>query len=317
MTKPAKNTNDAIEVYGSEVGCRVCRPTKLKVVPARSIQLFLLAVLVCGCAFACSSPGSDELAAAREALGQGLYREAIGHYTEVTIQAPGSPEAAQALYDLALIHYLQRRDLESARSTLRRLLSLYPDAEVTRDARRVLARMYEQDLGQPEKAIQEYELLLVTETNMAKKKNLLLKIANSRYSTDELELAAQVYGRVIQEFTYGEGSATAHLRLAHIDRLKGRAEKSIETLEKLLARAEEPDTRRRGHLMQAEAFGDLQRYEDAETLLGLAEEEFPGDPEIADMVSSLEQQEEAQRSVEANGELEKQFNWGRGRTPQP
>ncbi len=285
--------------------------------PARSIPLFVLAILASGSVFGCSSPGSDELAAAQEALGRGLYREAIEHYTEVTIQAPGSPEAALALYDLALIYYLQRRDVEMARSTLRELLSFYPDAEVTRDARRVLARMYEEDLGQPEKAIQEYQLLLAAETDTVEAQNLLLKIANCRYSADELELAAQVYRRVVRDFSYGEGSATAHLRLAHIDRLEGRVEETLETLEMLLARIDGPDTRRKAYLMQAEVLGDLRRHEEAETTLDLAEEEFPGDSEIAAMASRLRQQEEAQRSVAADGELEKQVRWGRGRRAKP
>ena len=280
--------------------------------PSRSIPL--LAILASGSVFGCSSPGSDELAAAQEALGRGLYHEAIEHYTEVTIQAPGSPEAAQALYDLALIYYLQRRDVETARSTLRELLSFYPDAEVTRDARRVLARMYEEDLGQPEKAIQEYRLLLAAETDTVEAQNLLLKIANCRYSADELELAAQVYRRVVRDFPYGEGSAIAHLRLAYIDRFDGRVEKTLETLEKLLTRTEDPETRRKAYLIQAEVLGDLRRYEEAETTLDLAEEEFPGDSEIAAMASRLRRQEEAQRSVAAGGELEKQVRWGRGRT---
>ncbi len=242
-----------MEYSGSEVGCRLSRPTERKAMPARSIPLLVLAILASGSVFGCSSPGSDELVAAQEALGRGRYREAIEHYTEVTIQAPGSPEAAQALYDLALIYYLQRRDVETARSTLRKLLSFYPDAEVTRDARRVLARMYEEDLGQPEKAIQEYQLLLAAETDTVEAQNLLLKIANCRYNTNELELAAQVYRRVVRDFSYGEGSATAHLRLAHIDRLEGRVEKTLETLETLLARTEDPDRRRKAYLMQAEA----------------------------------------------------------------
>ncbi len=285
--------------------------------PARSIPLLVLAIVASGSVFGCSSPGSDELAAAQEALGRGRYREAIEHYTEVTIQAPGSPEAAQALYDLALIYYLQRRDVETARSILRKLLSFYPDGEVTRDARRVLARMYEEDLGQPEKAIQEYQLLLAAETDTVEAQNLLLKIANCRYSADELELAAQVYRRVVRDFPYREGSGTAHLRLAHIDRLDGRVDKTLETLEKLLARTDDPDTRRKAYLMQAEALGDLRRYEEAETTLGLAEEEFPGDSEIAAMASRLRQQEEAQRSVAAGEELEKQVRWGRGRRTRP
>ncbi|MEE9180878.1 MAG: hypothetical protein V3U22_08285, partial [Vicinamibacteria bacterium] len=145
----------------------------------------------------------------------------------------------------------------------------------------------------------------------------LLKIANCRYSADELELAAQVYRRLGRDFSYGEGSATAHLRLAHIDRLEGRVEETLETLEMLLARTDGPDTRRKAYLMQAEVLGDLRRHEEAETTLDLAEEEFPGDSEIAAMASRLRQQEEAQRSVAADGELEKQVRWGRGRRATP
>lgn len=281
--------------------------------PARSICFYLLTGISTIAVLACTSPASDELAAAREALGRGRYREAIERYTEVTIQAPGSPEAAQALYDLALIHYLKRRDLDAARSTFRKVLTSYPESAVARDARRLLGRMYEQDLGEPEKAIREYELLLEDAIDPAEKKSLLLQIANCRYNSNEIDLAAEGYRRVIERFPRDEESDGAYLRLAHIDRLNGRAEEAVQTLETLLGVTEDADTRRKAYLMQAEALGDLGRYGDAQTCLTLAEEEFPGDPEISVMASRLREQEEAQRSVASGGELEQNFRWGRAR----
>src|SRR3990170_6624921 len=133
----------ALEAAGARAGAMT----------ARTSLLYSLAGVLIGVGVACSSPGSDELTAAREALGRGRYGEALERYTEVTIQAPGTPEAAQALYEVALIHYLQRRDVDAARSTFRKILLSYPDSAVAREARRLLARMYSEDLGEPEKAI--------------------------------------------------------------------------------------------------------------------------------------------------------------------
>ena len=261
----------------------------------------------------CSSPESDELAAAREALGGGRYREAIEHYTEVTIQAPESLEAAQALYDVALIHYLRRRDLDSARSTFRKILSFYPESDVARDARLLLARMYEQDLGAPDKAIREYEFLLESETDPAERNSLLMRIADCRYEMDDMGRAAEAYRRVAEDSPRGEESVRAYLRLAHIRRLTGRMDEAVENLETVLRVSEVPDSRRKAYQALAEVLADEGRYADAKSCLTAASEEFVGDVEIATLISRIEEQEKERRRAESDAEPGDRVRWGRGR----
>ena len=288
-------------------------PTSPGLVFLASLALTCSASLASLATLSCSSPQSDELDAAREALGAGRYHEAIEHYTEVTLQAPESPEAAQALYDVGLIHYLRRRDLDSARSTFRKILSSYPESDVARDARGLLARMYEQDLGEPEKAIREYELLLESETDPGERKTLLTRIANCRYEMDDMEGAAEAYRRVVEDSPLEEESVGAYLRLAHIQRLAGRADEALENLEAVLGFSEDQGSRRKAYYARAEVLAEEGRFADAKSCLTAASEEFAGDDEIAALVSRIDDQAEERRRAESGEEPDKQVRWGRGR----
>jgi tetratricopeptide (TPR) repeat protein len=261
----------------------------------------------------CSTPESKELTAAREALGAGRYAEALEHYTEVTLQAPDSPEAPRALYEAALIYYLRRRDLDTARTTFREILTSYPESDVARDARRLLGRMYEQDLGEPEKAIQEYELLLESENDPDKKNALLTRIANCRYTMDDMEGAAEAYQRVIAGSPRAEDSVGAYLRLAHIQRLTGRVDEALANLAAVLRVSRTRNARRRAYQARAEILAEQGRFADAKTCLSEARDEFASDEEMAELASRIEDQEEERRRAE-NGEApETQVHWGRGR----
>ena len=274
-----------------------------------------LASLAClaGLVPGCSSPESNELTAAREALGAGQYGEAIEHYTEVTLEAPESPEAAQALYEVALIHYLRRRDLDAARSTFRKILSSYPESDVARDARRLLARMYEEDLGEPDKAIREYELLLESEPDPSEKRALLIRIADCRYTMDDMEGAAEAYHRVVEDSPQDEDSVGAYLRLAHIQRLTGRVDEALANLAAVLKLSKNRNERRRAYQARAEILVEQGRFDDAKSCLSAASEEFAGDDEMAALASRIEVQEEERRRAE-NGEApDYQVRWGRGR----
>lgn len=285
--------------------------------PTKSMAFHLLAGLLAAVVLACSSPASQELYEARRALGRGRYREAIDRYTEVTLQAPGSPEAAQALYDMALIYYLKLRDLETARSTFRKLLTFYPKSPVAREARVLLARMYQEDQGDPHRAIEEYALLIRDESDPAKEKRYLLKIAECRYSLNQLDEAAEDYRRIIDDFAYDEESDAAFLRLAHLEAIDGRAQEALERMDTLLEISQVPESRRRAYLMQAEILGELGQFDEATTRLEQAAEEFPDDPELASLEDRLhEQQEEralAAAEARASSELEKRVRWNRGR----
>jgi TolA-binding protein len=275
--------------------------------------IFLLAAASSGLLISCSSPAARELAAGRRALGQGRYHEAIERFNEVTIEAPGSAEAAQALYEMALIRYLRQRDVDSALTTFRKLLRSYPDHPLARDARRLLARMYQEDLGEPEKAIQEYEILLKDETDPEERKAFLLEIADCRYTADDLEAAAEAYHRVIEAFPRDPESASAYLRLAHIQRLTGRTEEAFTNLQAVLRTAKDRPSRRKAYEMRAEMLAEEGQYHEAQSCLAEAAREFPDDSEMTELLSRIREQETARALAEGEGESGEWRRWGSAR----
>ena len=63
----------------------------------------------------------------------------------------------------------------------------------------------------------------------------------------------------------------------------------------------------------AEALAELGRYEEARTCLTAAAEEFPGDPDMTDLLVRIRDQENQRKLAEAEGELGEGIHWGSGR----
>jgi tetratricopeptide (TPR) repeat protein len=297
----------------SRSGKRLNRPTTWGV-------FFLAGSLVVGFT-ACKSSAERQLEAGIQAMGRGQYREALDIFTEVVLLTPGSPEAARAIYDMGVIHYLKQRDLDAARSSFRKVLDEYPASDVAPEARRMLARVYEKEEGELHKAVQEYYRLLEHTDDQTKEKDILLDVANCYYRLDELEYASRLYRRIIEDYSYDEVSDHAYLRLAHIETLAGRGEEARSIIETLLERTDQPGSRRRAFLLAAEVVLQSSEYGRGRILLARADREFPGDPELLDLVSRLVRQEVDGRSLEEGDpeaqfllkEMQRNISWGRGR----
>ncbi|MFQ5789933.1 MAG: tetratricopeptide repeat protein [Acidobacteriota bacterium] len=271
----------------------------------------------------CSQPGTQQLEAGRRALGRGQYREAIALYTEVTLEASGSPQAAQALLDIGAIYYLRLRDLDAARASFRKLIAEYPQTRAAREGRRMMARMYEEDLGEPEKAIEEYKQMLAEASDAAEEKSILLSVANCLYALNRLTESASAYRRVIEEFPYDKESDQAFIRLAHIEALQGQGEQALAVLERLLGATQQQESRLRAYQARTEVFLVLGRYDEAGACLGRAEDEFPDRPDLSALRLRLDQHRQGEMSLDG-GERESQeilkalqetIPWGRARGP--
>ncbi len=289
---------------------------------SRTIECWLPVIVAIVSHLACQSPAAQYLHSGHLALGRGQYREAITLFAEVVLQAPASPMAAEALYEMGLIHFLKLRDVNAARTTLRSLLNKYPESEVANDARLTLARLYEEDLQAPEKAIQEYEELLSRLDDPGEEKAISLSIADCHYRLDHLQRAADDYRRVIEDYPYDARSDLAFLRLAHIGTLSGRIEEVLEILGALLEVTDQPEHRRRAFIARAEALLALNRYGEAKACLKRAEYEFPGFPELSDLADRLRRREREGKSLDDGGresqqalaELQSKIRWGWGAT---
>lgn len=286
-----------------------------------STTAYLILFLGAAIAFGCTAPGGEQLEAGRRALGRGQYNEAIAFYSEVALQAPGTPQAAQALYEIATIHYLKLRDLDAARNMFRKLLSDYPESPVARQGREMLARMYEEDLADPARAIQEYQVLLADTEDAREERSLLAAIANCRYLLNNLPEAVEGYERLIEDYPYQPEADGIYLRLAHIESMRGRDIEALEVLDALFELSRQPEMRLKAYVARGEILLEMHRYEEAAVTLTRAEEEFPAASEIAALRSRLLEQEREEQSLDDGAEdsrerleeMQRKIPWGGAR----
>jgi tetratricopeptide (TPR) repeat protein len=294
-----------------------------KITPARRrLTLAVLVGLAAG-AIACNAPVERQLEAARRAFGRGLYQKAIGLYDEVVLQVPESPEAGRALYEQGVIYYLKLRDLDSAFVNFRKVITEHAGSAIAKDARLMLARMYQEDRGEHEKALREYRRLLDEIADTKERKDILLSVADSYYQMDDLEQAAQHYQRVIDlaDYPNDEGADAAFLRRALIEALDGRREEALGILETLLEMTDEPDARYHAFLSAAEIRLFSNDYDQAKSVLVRAEREFPEDGRLVELADRTIRRARDGRSLDDGTtesrvlleELQRNISWGRGR----
>ena len=290
----------------------------------RVISVLVVVGFVAGL-LACKSPAEKQLDAGRRAFGRGLYQEAINHYGELVLQTPESPEVAQALYEQGIIYYLKLRDLDTAYVNFRKVITEHRRSPVAKDARLMLARMYQEDRGEHEKAIREYERVLEQTKEVADQKAILLSLAHSYYELDDMARAAEHYQRVMDLADYPDdlGADAAFLRRALIEALDGRREEALGMLEGLLDKTDEPDARHHAYVSAAEIRLLSEEYDQAMTVLARADREFPEDEKLFALADRVKRQEQDGRSLDDGTiesqvlleELQRNISWGRGRRP--
>lgn len=266
----------------------------------------------------CRDRAAGMLEQAREAMQKDNIEAAADLFREVTIQFPDSPLAAEALYELAEIHYLNRRDAEAAHTLLLEILTDYRTSAASTDAQRLLARLYETELDDPEKALSQYRALLDVEESPERRRSTLLSMAECYYRMDRLDKALEIYREVIH-LPYDPETDAAYFRLANLELLVGSPELALETLRQLAAVTKDGDRRFDALLSEVEVLMSLGRFSEArESIERLQKTEWDPEPvrELLIRLQSVELEhdsldDEAQAALLR--ELQKQLRWGGGR----
>lgn len=275
---------------------------------------------------ACGDRSEELFSSGRRAMEEDDYETAARLYQEVTIQTPDSPFAARAYYELAQIYYLRLRDVGGAKDSLVKVLQDYPDAPVNVDARRLLARLYEDDLQDPERALMLYRGLLSENLEAETRRATLLDIGDCQYGMGELDASANAY-RLALSLPYDPDMDSAYMRLANLEWLGGSAEESLLLLRALQEQTTVNDYLHEALLSEVEVLVSLGRFSEADERLRVAEDSFPDSPDVEEVRSRLTDTEAQHRSLDGEGEealleeLQKKIRWGGGRrrrrTPSP
>lgn len=261
-------------------------------------------------------PGSL-LAAATDAMERDDHETAVSTLLELTIAFPDSDEAPAAHYELAGIYHLRMRNLGAAQASLLKIVSDHPESGVALEAHLGLARLYERELDEPEKAVPHYrEVLTAAGLDEAQEREVVMSLGDCYYRLDRLADAAWCYRRAI-ELPYVSQSDGAYLRLARIEQLEGNGEAALVLLRDLASATVDRDRLREAVVGAVEVLMELRRFSEARDRLREAKSSFPAAVELDELQARLnEAQLFAQSMGEDEGalvELQKKIRWGSGR----
>ncbi|HEY7819720.1 MAG TPA: tetratricopeptide repeat protein, partial [Vicinamibacteria bacterium] len=264
---------------------------------------------------ACRTEPERLFAEAARAERAGDYAEAVEKLGEIVIADSQGPHVPRALFELAQLHLLRTRDLTGAQVALAKILDDYPESEVALSAERLLGRLYERELGDPERAIPHYRAVLGREPDVNFERETLLSLGECQYRLEQLEEAAKAYRRAVA-LAYAPAVDAAYFRLATIAELTGDYSASLAWLEELQSRSPDAERRYAALLGQVEILMALARFPDARARLSQAQSLSGDRPESADLLARLDAAEERRYALEMESErLRERFHWGSGRVP--
>ena len=278
------------------------------------VALLLFAIAAIGC----GSPGGRLFAEAQRAMEDDRIENAARLYQEVTIQAPESPLAAEAHYELAQIYYLRLKNVEAARASLLTVLQDYPESTVGQPARHLQARLYDEVFKEPDRALMHYRALLAEDLEDDLRRETLLAVGHCYYELNALEAAKEAYHRVLTP-SYHPDTDGAYLRLANLEWLSGDVDESLRLLRELQTKTADPERRREAMLTEIEILMILGRFPDAHARLREAEKVFPRSTALKELAARVQARETLLASLDGAGEealleeQQKKIRWGAGR----
>ncbi len=246
------------------------------------------------------------------------YEGAARRLREIVIGHPESSFAAKAQLQLAQIHLLRTRDIPAAHAALLELLDDYPESPTALPAHRLLARLYEREMQDPQRALPHYRAVLDGQADIDVRRDTLMSLGECHYRLEQLEEATAAY-RKAAALPYDSSSDAAYLRVSTLSRLSGDHQAALRWLEELSKRTTDPTRRFTALLGQVETLITLERFDDARERLEAAAHLAPDAPENDVLLARLDSAEAGPIGMEERSEspksLEQRIHWGSGRAP--
>lgn len=155
------------------------------------------------------------------------FQKARDYLSGVTTRWPGTP-AAQMAQNQIVNTYIRQQQWSSAATALEDLAAMLPAGDDPPDALFVMATLYSDRLGDPDRARAIYEDILQRYPDSAKISRALLAMGQLYFQRGDLPEARQFFGRVIEEYPRdSETGAAAQYALAQSYEFEGDWDKAL------------------------------------------------------------------------------------------
>jgi len=194
---------------------------------------------------------------------EGNYLAAISDYQRFIMRHPYSSLVERALFEVGNIYYLYLGDSLKAVNSLNKLLQRDPTPFYEFRARMLLARIYQNDYGDYQRAIEQYRRVLDSFGELDQWGEACFRLAECYYLLNDISKATEHYQSVIKIGGNQQWVERAYLRLGSCLRLRGDPEGAIQAYRNLLTRGVTKETESFAKINLAECLEDKGDYEGA------------------------------------------------------
>ena len=188
---------------------------------------------------------------------QAYYGQAVESYRSIVENYPMSRYAEEALWELAIINYVNLYDIDQARSYFLKLVAEYPLSSLTGDAYRKLAEIYEMEMEEPALALEYLERSLDVKVAPEKSKQVFYRMGNIHLKLNQFDAAFEKFQVLVEGEEGGHLAEQALVRMGTICQIKNEHKKSIEYFELTLTQTRCPECSLTARLGLAENFESL------------------------------------------------------------
>ncbi len=188
-------------------------------------------IIVSSCA---KDPAGETFDRAENLFADGMFTEAIAAYSEVVRLYPESPYAPKSQLKLGLIYGRHLKDFKKALDAYSKLFFLYPRSKETIVAHRERAHIFS-ELGDPRRAIEEYQILLEKDT-FGKKDLYQYSIAMEYVKLNDLVQARIELQDLIDAYPSSGLLPEAYYQVANTFYLEGRLKEAVKSFDKVIDR---------------------------------------------------------------------------------
>ena len=124
-----------------------------------------------------------------------LYRRIAEHY-------PESDLAAQALWEIGTIQYINLGQIDRASESYRTIVSLYPDHPLAVHSLKRLAEIQEVDFQDDESAVDYWKQLLKKPLEPEERNDTLFRLGNAWFNLGDLDKSQSVFDELVKSSTF-------------------------------------------------------------------------------------------------------------------
>jgi tol-pal system protein YbgF len=174
------------------------------------------------------------------------YRESVKVFLQIVDRYPGTKDAEVALLRVGQTFMLNLSNPQNALEYFTRLVTEYPNGERVAQARESMAAIYEKNMRDYDKAIEQYRLLLDM-SSVQDPEKYMLAVGRCYYLKEDYKQAIAEFHKIVEKYPNSRFAAEAEYQIGNCFFVASKCEDAIRQYNRVLEKY--PDNKYRNDIL--------------------------------------------------------------------